>query len=199
MRSTVKRLTKQVLKLTTLLSFIFGGVFLIKGEKIGLLIYNSADVGTLLTALAPIVPFMYLDSVSDGILKGLDQQTFTFRTALSDSTLRIILILLMLPIMGMKGFIYIMYFSNFLTCFLNVKRLCKVSGASLKPIKEILIPLTLSLFTVFIADQILNLIKISSTLISTILFSALSVTLYVLLLEIFKIASFKEILQSFRR
>ena len=127
MYSTVKRLTAKVLSLTALLSLFCGLIFLLFGEKIGMLIYNSADVGYLITALSPIVPFMYLDSVSDGILKGLDEQSFTFRTAISDSTIRIILILCLLPISGMKGFIGIMYFSNFLTCFLNVRRLCKVS------------------------------------------------------------------------
>ena len=199
MNSTVKRLTHQVLKLTTLISFIFGGVFLFAGEKIGLLIYKSADVGTLLTALAPIVPFMYLDSVSDGILKGLDQQTFTFRTALSDSTLRIILILCLLPITGMKGFIGIMYFSNFLTCFLNVRRLCKVSGATLKTGKEILLPASLALFVAFSCYNILGNLQIHSNLIFTICFSFFSVAIYVILLEILKIAEFKEILHNLRR
>ncbi len=199
MSSTIKGLTHRVLRLTTLLSFIFGGVFLFAGEKIGLLIYNSADVGRLLTALAPIVPFMYLDSVSDGILKGLDQQTFTFRTAISDSTLRIILILCLLPVTGMKGFIGIMYFSNFLTCFLNVRRLCKVSGASLKIGKEILLPLSISVAICFGLSWILTSLQIHSNLIFTISFSCLSVVIYLNLLQFFKIADFKEILQNFRR
>ncbi|MBQ6847712.1 MAG: polysaccharide biosynthesis protein [Clostridia bacterium] len=128
MNFTIKRLTLRVLRLTGGMSLIFGVLFLILGEKIGLLIYKSSDVGALLVALAPIVPFMYLDSVSDGILKGLDEQSFTFRTSISDSTIRIILILCLLPISGMKGFIGIMYFSNFLTCFLNMRRLCKVTN-----------------------------------------------------------------------
>ncbi len=132
MHSTIKRLTVRVLRLTTAMSLCFGGVFLIFGRQIGNLIYNSDDVGYLLVALSPIVPFMYLDSVSDGILKGLDQQGFTFRTAISDSTIRIILILVLLPISGMRGFIGIMYFSNFLTCFLNVRRLCRVTDVKFK-------------------------------------------------------------------
>ncbi len=132
MYSTIKRLTLKVLRLTALLSFMFAIFFLLAGKKIGMLIYNSPDVGYLLVALSPIVPFMYLDSVSDGILKGLDQQAFSFRTAISDSILRIILILCLLPVSGMRGFIGIMYFSNFLTCFLNVKRLCKVTNIKLR-------------------------------------------------------------------
>ncbi len=132
MHSTIKRLTVRVLRITALLSFFCTFLFLLGGKKIGMLIYNSVDVGQLLVWLSPIVPFMYLDSVSDGILKGLDQQVFTFRTAISDSFIRIILILCLLPISGMKGFIGIMYFSNLLTCFLNVKRLLKVTGVKFR-------------------------------------------------------------------
>ena len=75
-----------------------------------MLIYNDNSVGFLLKVLSPIVPFMYLDSISDGILKGLDQQKFSFKTAISDSVFRIILILLIVPKTGLKGFIGIMFF-----------------------------------------------------------------------------------------
>lgn len=197
--STVKRLTHQVLRLTALVSYIFGAIFLFAGEKIGLLIYNSKDVGTLLVALSPIVPFMYLDSISDGILKGLDQQSFTFRTAISDSTMRIILILIALPLTGLKGFIGIMYFSNFLTCFLNVKRLCSVSGAKLLIFKEILLPLALSVGVAFFTHTILSLLPTFRNLWFVATFSLISVALYFALLTILKIIEKNEILQIFKR
>ena len=197
--TTVKTLTHQVLRLTALLSFIFGGVFLFAGRQIGVLIYNSSDVGTLLVTLSPIVPFMYLDSVSDGILKGLDQQTFTFRTAISDSVIRIILILIALPLTGLKGFIAIMYFSNFLTCFLNVKRLLKVSKAKLKIIGEILLPLILAILVSFLVFYLLSFCPYISNLWYVIIFSSLSVGVYTALLFILKIVEKSEILQIFKR
>ena len=84
---------------------------------------------------------MYLDSVADGILKGLDQQLYTFKTAAFDSSIRIVLILIALPIGGMKAFILIMYFSNLLTCLLHLIKLCKISGARLSALKGIIVPL----------------------------------------------------------
>ena len=197
MPTTVKRLTHEVLRLTALVSFVFAGVFLFGGKKIGQLIYNSADVGELLVFLAPIVPFMYLDSISDGILKGLDQQAFTFRTSIADSTIRIILILLTLPLFGLNGFIAIMYFSNFLTCFLNVKRLCKVSGVKLKFAKEFFVPLSIALAVTFCLSRFLFCISLSN-LCFTIILSCLSVVLYLALLTIFKIIDIFEIKALFR-
>lgn len=136
----VRSITYRILKITGIVSIIFSALFLVCGRPLGRLIYNSDDVGFLLCALSPIVPFMYLDAVSDGILKGLDQQKFTFHTSVCDSAIRIILIVLLLKNYGIYAFLGIMYFSNFLTAFLNVKRLVKVSQIKLKFIQNMLIP-----------------------------------------------------------
>ncbi len=127
----VRSVAHRIIKITSLVSIIFSALFLTGGRQMGILIYNDSDVGFLLCALSPIVPFMYLDAIADGILKGLDQQKFTFRTSVSDSAIRIVLILLLLQKWGINAFIGIMYFSNFLTCFLNTRRLVRISHLKL--------------------------------------------------------------------
>jgi len=127
----VRSIVERIIKITSLISIIFSALFFVCGKNLGALIYNSEDVGFLLCALSPIVPFMYLDAISDGILKGLDQQKFTFFTSISDSFIRILLVLAFLKRFGIYGFIGIMYFSNFLTGFLNTKRLLNKSGLKL--------------------------------------------------------------------
>ncbi len=177
-RSVVKTATQNILKLTALISFIFSAIFLVAGDKIGILIYKERDIGFLLQALSPIVPFMYLDSISDGILKGLDQQVFSFRTAIADSVIRIILVLALLPKFGLYGFIGIMYFSNFLTCFLNVKRLLKVSNARLTVISEIVYPLISAFAVTLLASFTLTYLNLKGNLIYIILLCLISVPLY---------------------
>ena len=177
-RSTVSK----VIKITSLLGFIAGAVFLVSGEEIGMLIYNDADVGLLLKWLSPIVPLMYLDSICDGILKGLDRQKFTFHTALCDSALRIILILIFLPLFGIKGFIGIMYFSNIFTCFLHVGKLIKVSGLELSILKGLIYPLFLSLIVTFSFDSLLNIAFDLPLLVYIILMVLLSVTVYLFMI-----------------
>lgn len=175
----VKSATQNILKLTAVISFIFSAIFLIAGDKIGNLFYNEEDIGFLLKALSPIVPFMYLDSISDGILKGLDQQSFTFRTAISDSVIRIILILIILPLCGINGFIGIMYFSNLFTCCLNVGRLLKVSKARIKPFSEVLFPIIFAFGSTFTANTLINFAGIKSDLLFTILLCVISLALYI--------------------
>ncbi|MBQ7726144.1 MAG: oligosaccharide flippase family protein [Clostridia bacterium] len=144
-KGLVKAAVTDIVKLTAVMGFVFGAVFYAAGNEIGVWIYHSEEVGWLLRSLAPIVPLMYLDSVCDGLLKGLDQQTFTFRTSVTDSTLRIVLILLILPFFGIRGFLGIMVVSNLLTCLLNVGRLLKVSGARLRPLEDVFLPLAAAL------------------------------------------------------
>lgn len=195
----VKSATSNVLKLTAIISFIFSAIFLVAGEKIGILIYKSADVGFLLKALSPIVPLMYLDSISDGILKGLDQQVFSFRTAITDSLLRIVLIILILPKTGILGFIGIMYFSNLLTCVLNVGRLIKITRAEFKLISELFLPL-ISAFTVtLILNFLISAMAIASPLVYIILLSVASILIYILMLIFLKVLTKEEILYYFKR
>ena len=181
----VKSATRNILKLTAVMSFVFAAVFFVGGREIGLLIYKSEEVGELLRALSPIVPLMYLDSVSDGILKGLDQQAFSFRTAITDSSLRIILILIILPVSGLRGFIWIMYFSNLLTCALNVGRLMKVTGARLKPLNEVILPLAAAFCIALLADMLLRIFVGISNLVYLILICFISLPLYLLFIFLF--------------
>ena len=196
-KGLVKSAVYNIIKLTSLISFIFAAVFFVAGENIGILIYKDATVGYLLKALSPIVPLMYLDSISDGILKGLDQQVFSFRTAISDSVIRIILILIFLPISGLKGFIGIMYFSNFLTCFMNVGRLIKVTNTVIKPIYELALPLACAFFAAFISNLAIQYINIANNLFHIAVLTSSSILIYIFLLFFFGIVKKEELKRIF--
>ena len=172
----------KVIKITSVLGFIAGAIFLVSGEEIGLLIYNEPQVGYLLKWLSPIVPLMYLDSVCDGILKGLDRQKLTFHTALCDSSLRIVLILIVLPFFGIKGFIGIMYFSNIFTCFLHVGKLIKISGLKINKLKSFVLPALIGLVVAFSFDTLLSLWNSIPPLVYIILMVLLSTAGYLFIL-----------------
>lgn len=178
-RHAIKAAAEKIIKLTLLCGLICGSIFFVGGEKIGILIYKNGDVGYLIKALSPIVPLMYLDSICDGILKGLDQQSFTFKTAVSDSTIRLILILIILPKMGIKGFILIMYFSNLYTCILNVGRLIKISKAKISFFNDLFVPLTSAFSGCFITSTVLSLLNLQNNLVYIILLAGVSTAFYI--------------------
>jgi len=177
-RQAIKNTINLTLGATALVSYIFAAVFFVAGKNIGILIYKSETVGILLKLLSPIVPLMYLDSISDGILKGLDKQKFTFRTSVGDSALRILLILLVLPRFGMRGFIWVMYFSNGLTCILNVGKLIYDNKIKVYFLKMFLSPICLAVIITLVTKTILSNIPNISNLVYIILFCGISVCSY---------------------
>lgn len=182
----VRSVVSKILKVTCILSIIFSAIFLVCGKNIGKLIYNDSDVGFLLCALSPIIPFMYLDAISDGILKGLDLQKFTLFTSVGDSIIRIILILLLLPKFGIKAFLGIMYFSNFFTAILNTKRLIKASRLNFDTYSNFFVPVCCGFSLCLCASFVLKLFGLSNLLFVSII-TLVCIPLYFVLLFAFRI------------
>lgn len=124
----VQRAVARTLHLTLTGAILTGGVFYLYAMPLGRLFYHSNEVGCLLRALAPLVPAMYVESMVDGILKGLNQQVSILKHSLLDSGSRLILVLTVVPRMGMAGFLFVMTVSNVLAAVLNVTRLMTVTG-----------------------------------------------------------------------
>jgi len=78
-----------------------------------------------------VIP-MYLDTVIDGMLKGLNQQMSSLKYNICDSLLRVAMILCIVPFWGSVGYIAMLYISELFNLFLSYRRLAKVSGMSLK-------------------------------------------------------------------
>ncbi len=118
---------------TTLsVSMIIAALFTVFGEDIGAAFYGESEVGFYIRVLAPLVPLMYLESVVTGCLNGLNQQQSSFLFNVIDGAVRVVLIWLLLPRMGMRGFILVMTASNILTSVLCLARLLYVSKVKFK-------------------------------------------------------------------
>ena len=184
-RSTVE----QVLCAALSVGFIFSAIFASAGYKIGALLYDSADVGFLLCALAPIVPLMYVDSLCDGLLKGLNQQNFTFRVSVIDSAARLLAVFPVVSHFGVKGFIMIMYFSNLFTAILNVRRLIKISNAAVNSQKTVLIPVLCAFCVTLFTKVLLDFLSLPD-LVYIILLSLISAAVYTALVVHFDCINF---------
>lgn len=142
--------------LTLLFGIPFAVIFFFAAEPLASLIYKEEGVGEMVKALAPLVPLMYLDSVSDALLKALDKQLVTFRHTILDSLGRLAAILAFLPPFGMKGFLVIMYASNLFTSLLNLRALIKVTGAKIKLVERIILPLLAALIGGLLSSLVLS-------------------------------------------
>lgn len=145
---SVARVTEKALGATLLFGYFFGAVFAFFGETWGQLFYASEEAGSYLRVLAPLVPLLYLDVVTDSLLKGLDQQFNSMKYNFSDSLTRVTLVLLLLPRFGMDSYVLILFCSTTLNVSLSVHRLLKTADVRLSPLWHVALPLGWALLSV---------------------------------------------------
>ena len=116
------------------------GMFFFFSDQLGNLIYHNSIVGFYIKVLAPLIPLIYLDSIVDGILKGLNQQMYNLLYNIIDALIRVILIYFLLPIHGIKGIIFVLFFSAILNFTLSISRLVKVTEVNFNVVDWIIKP-----------------------------------------------------------
>ena len=137
----IKLLTRRTLQITFIFSLMMGGLFYRFAYPLGKIIYRSEEVGRILKWLSPVIPFMYLDCITDGLLKGIGEQMASLRYSTTDSLVRIALVFVLLPFRGLDGFLVIMAISNCSVALLGLRRLVKVTECSPPWMQGVLMPL----------------------------------------------------------
>lgn len=143
-RKSIKRITEKMVSAALVYSVPITVIFMFFSVPIGKLFFHNSEAGRLLGLLAPVVPFMYLDSVADGILKGLNEQTSYFVFNTIDSVLRVVLTLTLLPFAGIMGAAAVIIISELLNTMMSVLRLIKITEFRLRIINDIIIPAAVS-------------------------------------------------------
>ena len=144
---------------TLIASILIAGVFAVNSHRIASVVYKDNQVGDIIAFLTPIIPFMYVESVVDGMLKGLNQQLRSFWYNVTDSSLRVIAVLLIVPKYGMQGFLWIMIVSNIFTSTLHSARLFKITKAPFKISDWLIKPLLFTSLGGFLGLKIAGNIK----------------------------------------
>ncbi|MBQ6539740.1 MAG: polysaccharide biosynthesis C-terminal domain-containing protein, partial [Oscillospiraceae bacterium] len=139
-------------------------LYTLSGE-LGTVIYKSADVGHYIRVLSMLMPFMYMDSVTDGMLRGLGEHLYAMKVNIADAVLSLAFVVLLLPEYAVNGYIFILYFSELFNLFLSIKRLRRVSlfqvslSSIVRPVIAALISVTLTRIIVPPSDEtVFNLI-----------------------------------------
>ena len=125
-RNGISRSVEKNLKRTFLYSVACALILALFAPLISQIIYKSNEAVQYIRILAPLVPIMYTDTVTDGMLKGLDQQIQSMRYNIIDSALCVIMVWFLLPIYSVKGYIFILYASEIINFYLSIGRLIKI-------------------------------------------------------------------------
>lgn len=137
----VEHMVSRMFSLNLTVSLGVCGVLFCFSTELGAAISQNPDVGVYIRLLAPVIPIMYLDTAVDSMLKGLDEQVSVMRYNVYDALLSLGFVWVMLPISGIKGYIFMIVLSEVFNFALSFRRLVMVTRFRLDIIEQCVKPL----------------------------------------------------------
>ena len=106
-------------------------------EELGYVIYGTYEAGFFIGFLAPVIPLMYLDHVTDSMLKGIGEHVYSMWVNIADSLLSVILVWLFIPVFDIYGYALVIIIMELFNFVLSFHRLRKRINFRLKPLSGI--------------------------------------------------------------
>ncbi len=138
---SVAHLIERMFSLNLFCSLGICGALFAFANEIGAALSPNPDVGVYIRLLAPVIPIMYLDTAVDCMLKGMDEQLSVMRYNVVDAALSMALVYILLPIMGIKGYILVICLSEVFNFSLSLGRLIKVTKFELDLTERVVKPI----------------------------------------------------------
>lgn len=126
-RLRITDLTDKCLRMTLIFACCVAGLLFCCADALGLLIYDSTAAGQYLKIFSPMVLMLYLDAITDGMLKGMAEQVSCVRYNTFTSLLDVIFLFLLLPRWGLGGYVFSFTVTHAINLVLSLRRLLKVS------------------------------------------------------------------------
>lgn len=170
----IKYVSAKLFNLIFMFSIFIASVFFFFSEEISLLFYNNTECSKFFKILAPLIVLMYFDNIIDSILKGLERQIGVMFCNIADLFTSIGFIYFLLPIFGVEGYIFVIFFSEFLNCTVSLLQLLHLIKVRIHIARYIVLPLMSSFFSYFVLNNIFKISiqnNILDLLINLILFS----------------------------
>ncbi|MCL2408793.1 MAG: oligosaccharide flippase family protein [Oscillospiraceae bacterium] len=126
-RDVISALTSRTLRLCLLFSIGVTAILFRFSGELGYSIYNNTDVGRYIRILSLLMPIMYLDTVIDGMLRGLGQQIYSMKVNIIDSLISVLLVYFLLPTFAVMGYLFMIGFTEVFNFALSLHRLSRIT------------------------------------------------------------------------
>ena len=138
----------------TLVYAVAVAVFILAfSEELGYVIYDTYEAGRYIAFLAPVIPIMYLDHVTDSMLKGIGEHVFSMWVNIADAFLSVVLVWLLIPVLDVSGYALVIVLMELFNFCLSFMRLKKRVSFRLSLGRSLALPLSLSVFAVAITKR----------------------------------------------
>ncbi|MDF2589796.1 MAG: hypothetical protein K0S41_3637 [Anaerocolumna sp.] len=101
----IRKSTSLSIKYSILIGILSAGLFIGFGQELGNLIFHNKYAGSLLMTLAWLCPFLYITTTLSSIINGLGLAHLTFLNNVFGLTIRILIIVFVVPKTGMNGYL----------------------------------------------------------------------------------------------
>ena len=101
----IRKTTALSIKYSMLIGILSTGLFISFGRELGNIIFHNELAGTLLMTLAWLCPFLYITTTLSSIINGLGLAHLTFANSVIGLSIRILLILYLVPKDGINGYL----------------------------------------------------------------------------------------------
>ena len=152
-RARMERIASEAMNMTLVYCAVCAVVLFGFSEELGYAVYGSYEAGRYIATLAPVIPIMYLDHVTDSILKGVGEQVFSMWVNITDSIISVILVWFLIPRLGILGYaivIVVMEAYNFILSFMRLRKRIKFT---LSLGRCFALPLCATLLSLLISDS----------------------------------------------
>ncbi|MBQ7343943.1 MAG: polysaccharide biosynthesis C-terminal domain-containing protein [Clostridia bacterium] len=152
-RARMERIASEAISKTLGYAVMMAVFIFAFSEELGYVIYGTYEAGHFIGFLAPVIPLMYLDHVTDSMLKGIGEHVYSMWVNIADSFLSVLLVYLLIPVFDISGYalvIIIMELFNFVLSFLRLRKRIAFKTR----ITSALFQLCASLLATFIASRV---------------------------------------------
>ncbi len=151
----INQIISKIYKITMIISIFTVTSLILYGKNISKLFYKDPSIGVYISLLASVIPFIYIDCITDAILKGIDLQLQVVLINIIDTIISIVLIYFILPVSGISGYILVIYISEIFNAvasnYILIRKLkykTDTTNSLIKPVVSALISvLTVTLFS----------------------------------------------------
>lgn len=124
----IRYIAGRAYQMALLFSIGTAAVMIFLSRELGMVLYGNAEAGRFISLLAPLIPVMYLDTATDALLKGLGEQVYSMNVNILDALVSVLAVLVLVPLIGINGYVVTIYITELLNAALSICRLLKVSG-----------------------------------------------------------------------
>lgn len=116
----IRYITWQTIRASLLLGLLCAFGFYFAGPFTGTVLFHSPTAGTYIQTLSFVCPFLYLNTTLTGILHGLGQTGRSLVHSALGILFRILFVVFVIPLTGIRGYLYGILFSEILSSSLHI-------------------------------------------------------------------------------